>query len=251
MRCGLACAAVLPAVRVAAPAAVAPDRNLRREMPHRQPASCMECAAAAFAGSATNGLFCIVLFLPRFAAMLAQGGRRTRPSRTARPAAPAQAARRSRRPASSGSTTRDTSRTGTSSTATSETPGYSLAPISASVLSASARSRAARAAATFFWINPRSSAAARPPAASISWNSAQAARQSLSVRSSLQPAPAVGSATCAMPASSSRTSCALRATRRAKRSGRPRAAVNGSTVIASAPPTPAENTAMVARRMFT
>ena len=43
----------------------------------------------------------------------------------------------------------------------------------------------------------------------------------------------------------------LRAMRRANASGKPSAAVNGSTVIASAPPRAAANTAMVARRMFT
>ena len=43
----------------------------------------------------------------------------------------------------------------------------------------------------------------------------------------------------------------MRATRRAKRSGNPSAAVNGSTSTASAPPTPAENVAMVVRSMFT
>ncbi len=39
--------------------------------------------------------------------------------------------------------------------------------------------------------------------------------------------------------------------RRANRSGSPSAAVNGNTVIASAPPRAAAKTAMVARRMFT
>ena len=43
----------------------------------------------------------------------------------------------------------------------------------------------------------------------------------------------------------------LRAMRRAKRSGRPSGAVCGSTVMLSAPPTPAAKTAMVARSMFT
>ena len=43
----------------------------------------------------------------------------------------------------------------------------------------------------------------------------------------------------------------LRAMRRAKRSGSPSAAVNGSTSTASAPPTPAEKVAMVVRSMFT
>ena len=51
--------------------------------------------------------------------------------------------------------------------------------------------------------------------------------------------------------SSSSMSCVLRAIRRANRSGRPSAAVNGNTEIASAPPTPAANTATVARSMFT
>ena len=98
---------------------------------------------------------------------------------------------------------------------------------------------------------PASSAAAAPPAASISWNSVQAARQSLSVRSSMPPEPAAGSATLATLDSSSSSSCVLRAMRRAKRSGRPSAVVNGSTVMASAPPMPAENAAMVVRSMFT
>ena len=103
----------------------------------------------------------------------------------------------------------------------------------------------------FCWINPASNAGQAPPAFSISWNSAQAARQSCSVRSSMPPEPAAGSATLARLDSSSRMSCVLRAMRRAKPSGRPSAAVNGSTVIASAPPRPAANTAMVARSMFT
>ena len=71
--------------------------------------------------------------------------------------------------------------------------------------------------------------AGAPPAASISWNSAQAARQSFSVRSSMPPEPAAGSATLATLDSSISRSWVLRATRRAKRSGRPSAEVNGST----------------------
>ena len=51
--------------------------------------------------------------------------------------------------------------------------------------------------------------------------------------------------------SSSSTSCVLRATRRANASGKPSASVCGSTVMALAPPRPAENVAMVARSMFT
>ena len=67
----------------------------------------------------------------------------------------------------------------------------------------------------------------------------------------MPPEPAVGSATLARLDSSSSSNCVLRAMRRAKRSGNPIAAVNGSTVIASAPPMPAENAAMVVRSMFT
>ena len=83
-----------------------------------------------------------------------------------------------------------------------------------------------------------------PPAASISWNNAQAVRQSWSVKSSTLPEPADGSATLARCDFSSRTSCVLRAMRRAKRSGNPSAAVNGRTVIASAPPNAAAKAAM-------
>ncbi len=43
----------------------------------------------------------------------------------------------------------------------------------------------------------------------------------------------------------------LRAMRRANASGRPRAWSKGSTVTASAPPTPAASVAMVVRSMFT
>ena len=43
----------------------------------------------------------------------------------------------------------------------------------------------------------------------------------------------------------------LRATRRAKRSGKPSASVKGRAVTLSAPPTPAAVTAMVVRSMFT
>ena len=43
----------------------------------------------------------------------------------------------------------------------------------------------------------------------------------------------------------------LRAMRRLNASGRPSGSSNGSTVTASAPPTPAANAAMVVRIMFT
>ena len=67
----------------------------------------------------------------------------------------------------------------------------------------------------------------------------------------MPPEPAAGSATLATLDSSISRSWAFRATRRAKRSGRPSAEVNGSTFTASAPPMPAENAAMVVRSMFT
>jgi hypothetical protein len=43
----------------------------------------------------------------------------------------------------------------------------------------------------------------------------------------------------------------LRATRRAKASGKPSADVNGNTVMALAPPSPAAKVAIVTRSMFT
>ena len=59
-----------------------------------------------------------------------------------------------------------------------------------------------------------------PPAFSISWNSVQARCAELaSVRASMPPEPAAGSATLARLDSSSRTSCVLRATRRANAIG--------------------------------
>ena len=67
----------------------------------------------------------------------------------------------------------------------------------------------------------------------------------------MPPEPAAGSMTFARFDSSSRMSCRLRASRRAKRSGRPSAAVKGRAVIAFAPPIPAENVAIVVRSKFT
>ena len=90
-----------------------------------------------------------------------------------------------------------------------------------------------------------------PPAFSISWNSDQAASHSSCVRLSMPPEPAAGSDTLARLDSSSKMSCVLRATRRAKASGSPSASVCGSTVTALAPARPAANVAMVARSMFT
>ena len=90
-----------------------------------------------------------------------------------------------------------------------------------------------------------------PPCASKSWNRLHARLQSSSVRASKLPAPAAGSATFASFASCIKMSCALRAMRRAKSSGRPSARVKGKTVIASALPTPAQNTPIAVRKIFT
>ncbi len=64
-------------------------------------------------------------------------------------------------------------------------------------------------------------------------------RKAASVSASMAPEPAAGSATRWMLASSMRMVCVLRAMRRANASGTPSAALNGSTVMASAPPTAA------------
>ena len=64
-------------------------------------------------------------------------------------------------------------------------------------------------------------------------------------------APPAGSATLATWDSSTSRVEVLRAMRRANASGRPSRASNGSTVTASAPPTPAANAATQVRSMFT
>ncbi len=87
--------------------------------------------------------------------------------------------------------------------------------------------------------------------ASISWNSAQAALARSSVSVSTYHEPCAGSVTRAAALSSWSTSWVLRAMRRAKASGLPSAQLNGSTVMASAPPKAAPAQAMVVRRMFT
>ena len=69
-------------------------------------------------------------------------------------------------------------------------------------------------------------------------------------RSTYQEPPA-GSITFARCDSSSSTDWVFRAMRRANASGSPTAASNGSTVTASAPPTPADSPATVVRSMFT
>ena len=64
-------------------------------------------------------------------------------------------------------------------------------------------------------------------------------------------APPAGSATLATCDSSTSSAEVLRAIRRANASGRPSRASNGSTVTASAPPTPAAKAATQVRSMFT
>jgi len=90
-----------------------------------------------------------------------------------------------------------------------------------------------------------------PPAASIAWNASQAFAASWSVRLSTYQEPPAGSLTRPMFDSSAASSWVLRAIRRLKSSGRPTAVSNGSVVIASAPPTAAENVAIVPRSRFT
>ena len=126
-----------------------------------------------------------------------------------------------------------------------------MAPVSTSLRLAMLASRAARVAATLRWIRFCSRETNPPPAFSISRNSDHAASQSCCVSFSMPPEPAAGSDTLPRLDSSSSTSCVLRATRRANGSGNPSASVCGNTVIASAPPSPAENVAIVARSMFT
>ncbi len=98
---------------------------------------------------------------------------------------------------------------------------------------------------------PERSAAAWPPAPSISWKNAQAAPASSSVRLSTYQEPPAGSITFDRCDSSSSTDWVFRAMRRANASDTPSAESNGSTVTASAPPTPADSPATVVRSMFT
>ena len=64
-------------------------------------------------------------------------------------------------------------------------------------------------------------------------------------------APPPGSVTLARCDSCISSALVLRATRRPRVSGRPSGLSNGSTVTASAPPTPAAKEATVVRSMFT
>ncbi len=72
-----------------------------------------------------------------------------------------------------------------------------------------------------------------------------------SVRLSKAQAPPAGSITRFSEDSCCNTSCVLRAMRRAKSSGSPKACVNGRTVKLSAPATEAAKVATVPRNMFT
>lgn len=79
----------------------------------------------------------------------------------------------------------------------------------------------------------------------------QPAWASSSVSRSTYQEPPAGSITRDRCDSSTRIVEVLRAMRRAKASGSPSAWSKGSTVTASAPPTPAASVAIVARSMFT
>lgn len=116
---------------------------------------------------------------------------------------------------------------------------------------ASLAERSAQPAAMVSPTSPEVSAARWPPAASSCWNQFQAAWASSSVNCSTYQEPPAGSITLPRCDSSSRIAWVLRAIRRAKASGRPRAVSKGSTVTASAPPTPAARVATVVRSMFT
>jgi len=140
---------------------------------------------------------------------------------------------------------------GSRRTAGSARLGNSLTPVTGSRRCARSSLRAAQVRAIRSPTSPDDSAAACPPARSISWNQAQAARASSSVRLSTYQEPPAGSITRARCDSSTRIAWVLRAIRRAKASGRPSALSKGCTVTASAPPTPAARQATVPRSMFT
>ncbi len=96
-----------------------------------------------------------------------------------------------------------------------------------------------------------SSAASAPPAFSRSVNCSHARSASSAVTDSTYQEPPAASTTRPRLDSSCRTAEVLRAIRRAKSSGSPSAVSNGSTVIASAPPTAAAKQPIVVRSMFT
>jgi hypothetical protein len=141
--------------------------------------------------------------------------------------------------------------TGSRSTGFSSRSGNSLTPVIGAFRVATSRSRRARTSAARSATSPESSAATAPPAPSISWRTAQAARARASVSDSTYQDPPAGSAMRARCASSSRRIWVLRAMRRENAPGAPIASSNGATVTASAPPTPAANPASVPRSRFT
>ncbi len=91
----------------------------------------------------------------------------------------------------------------------------------------------------------------RPRRTSIRPSSAQAARARSSVSFSTAYEPPAGSTTLATWDSEISSEEVLRAIRRPNASGTPRVESNGSTVTASAPPTPAAKLPTVVRSMFT
>ena len=127
----------------------------------------------------------------------------------------------------------------------------SLTPVTGCLRVATSCSRTSRTEATRSARSPESSAATTPPAASSSWKKAHAARASPSVSVSAYHEPPAGSITRARCASMTSSDWVLRAIRRENGVDAPSAASKGSTVTASAPPTPAANPATVPRSRFT
>ena len=130
--------------------------------------------------------------------------------------------------------------------------GNSVSPVSGARRVSMSRRRASRVAASRSATRPFDAAATRPPAASISWNHAHAAAASSVVKRSTYHDPAAGSVTSARCDSRSRIDCVLRPMRRPSSvAAAPCRWSWGSTVTASAPPTPAAKQATVERRAFT
>lgn len=113
--------------------------------------------------------------------------------------------------------------TGSRSTGRSSSSGNSLTPVTGSLRRARSFLRASQVAAIRSATSPEPSAAAWPPARSISWKNDQAASASSSVSRSTYQEPPAGSMTRARCDSSSRIVEVLRAMRRANASGRPSA----------------------------
>ena len=140
---------------------------------------------------------------------------------------------------------------GARSTGCSARFGNSLTPVIASARVAMPAERACQVAASRRSSAPDRKASTIPPCASIAVNWAHAAWASSSVSRSTYQEPPAGSITPATDDSSSSTAWVLRAIRRGERVGEADRRVEGCTVTASAPPTPAPKQASVVRSMFT